>query len=60
MFVVHGSACQQSEAYPTCSHTASYSMPAGKMYVLDMRELLGNDFQVGSDELLLRLEWSSK
>ena len=45
MFVVHGAACRPTERYPTCTHTQG-RMPAGKMYLLDIKAILGSDFRV--------------
>ena len=45
MFVVHGAACRPTERYPTCTYTQG-RMPAGKMYLLDIKTILGSDFRV--------------
>lgn len=50
-FVVHGSACKKQEAFPTCTHQSGSSIP-GKMYVVDIGDVMGADFQVGSTPVL--------
>ena len=46
MFVVHGKACEKRPEHPTCTHTLSGANPAGRMYILDFRPLMGTDWRV--------------
>ena len=46
VFVVHGQACLRSPQNPTCSHTKEGVKPAGKIYVVDLKPILGSDWRV--------------
>ena len=46
MFVVHGKACEKRPEHQTCTHTRSGANPAGRMYILDFRPLMGTDWRV--------------
>lgn len=56
MFVVHGKACEKRPEHPTCTHTRSDANPAGRMYILDFRPLMGTDWRV---RLAASLLWPS-
>lgn len=44
LFMVHGMACLRTEAHPDCGFTGG-SAPQGKMYALDIQDLLGGDWR---------------
>lgn len=46
MFVVHGKACEKRPENPTCSHVRADAYPSGKMYIVDMRAIMGMDWRV--------------
>ena len=46
VFVVHGQACLKSPQHPTCSHTREGVKPAGKIYVVDLKPIMGADWRV--------------
>ena len=48
-----GTACEKKEAHPTCTRETGGQSPAGKMYVIDVKDIMGSDFQVGSKTSLL-------
>lgn len=45
-FVVHGQACRVSDAHPTCTHNKPGQMPGGRIYTIDITDLMGDDLQV--------------
>lgn len=44
VFLVHGTACLKTTAHPSCGFTGG-STPPGKMYALDLEELLAGDWK---------------
>lgn len=46
VFLVHGKACKKTEAHPTCSHDEEGVEPLGKLYAIDFKELMGEDWRV--------------
>ncbi len=46
MCVVHGKACEKRPENPTCSHVRADAYPSGKMYIVDMRAIMGMDWRV--------------
>lgn len=46
VFVVHGQACLKTPQHPTCSHTKEGTKPAGKIYVIDLKPIMGVDWRV--------------
>jgi sortilin len=45
VFLVHGQACARSEARPACTYMGGGGGPPGKLFSVDVRELLGADFR---------------
>ena len=45
-FMVHGEACARSAANPTCTHDKEGQIPAGKLYVVDVKAVMGTDWVV--------------
>ncbi|CAL5221253.1 g3408 [Coccomyxa viridis] len=45
VFVVHGQACLTTPAHPTCTHTKEGTKPVGKIYVVDLKPVLGSDWR---------------
>jgi hypothetical protein len=45
VFLVHGQACARSEARPACTYAGGGGGPPGKLFSVDVRELLGADFR---------------
>ncbi|BDA42979.1 Vacuolar protein sorting/targeting protein 10 [Coccomyxa sp. Obi] len=51
VFVVHGQACLKTPQHPTCSHTKEGTKPAGKIYVIDLKPIMGADWRdCGEDD----------
>lgn len=46
IFVVHGKACKKSDEKPRCSAIGQDDVPPGRMYVVDIRDLMGVDWKV--------------
>lgn len=46
VFVVHGQACLTTPAHPTCTHSKEGTKPVGKIYVVDLKPVLGSDWRV--------------
>lgn len=45
MFLVHGQACLKSTTHPNCTFMGG-STPPGRMFAIDVRDLLGSDWRV--------------
>lgn len=43
---MHGQACLKTPQHPTCSHTKEGTKPAGKIYVIDLKPIMGADWRV--------------
>lgn len=54
IFVVHGKACKKTIDQPTCSASGQDDVPPGRMYVIDIRDIMGADWKVCWFEMLLR------
>ncbi|KAK9828958.1 hypothetical protein WJX72_003046 [[Myrmecia] bisecta] len=51
VFVVHGEACLKTSEHPTCSYTMSGQPPVGKAYVIDLKQVMGDDWKdCGADD----------
>ena len=46
VFVVHGQACLTTPAHPSCTHSKEGTKPVGKIYVVDLKPVLGSDWRV--------------
>ena len=46
VFLIHGKACTKSEWHPTCSHEEEGVEPLGKLYAINFKELMGDDWRV--------------
>ena len=44
--MVHGQACLKTPAHPSCTHTKEGTKPGGKIYVVDLKPVLGSDWRV--------------
>jgi len=44
--VVHGQACRKTDAHPSCTHDRPGQMPEGRIYVVDITDLMGSDLPV--------------
>lgn len=47
-FIVHGQACRVSAAHPTCTHDKPGEMPGGRIYTIDITDLMGSDLPVSA------------
>lgn len=45
-FIVHGYACQKSDEHPDCTASASQFQTDGKVFVIDVKDVMGTDFKV--------------
>eukprot|EP00884_Botryococcus_braunii_P007264 jgi/Botrbrau1/16539/Bobra.0327s0006.1 len=45
IFVVHGKACKQTPDQPTCSGSGQDDVPPGRMYVIDIKDVMGVDWK---------------
>lgn len=52
-FMVHGAACLKSTTKPNCTFTGGGAPPA-KMFVIDVKDLLGSDWRVGGCACMYR------
>ena len=41
--MVHGQACRKTTEHPTCTHDKPGQMPEGRIYVVDITDLMGSD-----------------
>ena len=48
IFLVHGKACTKSDWHPTCSHEEEGVEPLGKLYAINFKELMGEDWRVSA------------
>ena len=46
VFLIHGKACAKSEWHPTCSLEEEGVEPLGKLYAINFKELMGDDWRV--------------
>lgn len=46
VFLIYGEACVQDRWHPNCTHTDPGTRPLGKLFSLDINQLLGNEWQV--------------
>ena len=51
VFLIHGKACAKSEWHPTCSHEEEGVEPLGKLYAINFKELMGDDWRVRMSQL---------
>lgn len=45
VFLIYGEACVQDRWHPNCTHTDPGTRPLGKLFSLDINQLLGNEWQ---------------
>jgi hypothetical protein len=50
VFVVHGEECIKTAASSTCTLDPGYALPKGIMYVLDMQDIMAEDFKVCNEQ----------
>ena len=53
--MVHGQACRKTDAHPSCTHDRPGQMPEGRIYVVDITDLMGSDLPVRNAWMMPRI-----